>query len=45
VVDAEALEVVNGGNHLPGAVPTLLQNLPYARQALLHRVCPFRVTA
>jgi hypothetical protein len=35
VVDAEALEVVDGGHHLPAALPALLQNLLHVRQALL----------
>jgi len=37
VVDAEALEVVDGGHHLPGAVPTFLQSLLHACQALLQQ--------
>jgi hypothetical protein len=42
VVDAETLEVVDGGHHLPGAAvltTTLLQNLSYTRHhALLQHV-------
>ena len=39
MVDAEALEVVDGVHHLRAALPTLLKNLLYVRQALLLQVC------
>jgi hypothetical protein len=35
VVDAEALEVIDGDHHLPGILLTLMQNLLDVRQALL----------
>jgi len=35
VVDAEALEVIDGDHHLPVVLLTLMENLLYFRQALL----------
>jgi hypothetical protein len=48
VVDAEALEVVDGDHHVPAAAATLLtltENISYVRQALLHAVGPSYIGA
>jgi len=45
VVDAEALEVIDGDHHLPVVLLTLMENLLYFRQALLQVYVSWRVVS
>jgi hypothetical protein len=45
VVDAEALEVIDGDHHLPVVLLTLMENLFYFRQALLQVYVSWRVVS